>query len=144
MKITHILPACLRPVLFVALAALFAGAQARSEFDGVTAIVVTPASGSLSARADEPAGVRILMQEINAERRRQWLPFRGKLSTCAVRLTLYKQDSRVARLVLDGNEFIEFASASDSSGYSREVARGELTAVRRLAGKVKSPGSCPK
>lgn len=94
-------------------------------------------------RADDPKGVLILMDEVNAERRRQWLPFRGKLGTCAVRLTLYKGDSRVARLVLDDERFIEFASASDTTGYSREVARGELKGVRRLAAKV-APSLCPK
>lgn len=140
MNLTHIR---FRPLVMLALAASCAGVHARPEFEGVTAIVATRVSGGSSVRADEPEGVRILMEEVNAERRRQWLPFRGKLGTCAVRLTLYKQDSRVARLVLDDERFIEFASASDSTGYSREVARGELKGVRRLAAKV-APSSCPR
>jgi hypothetical protein len=132
-----------RSLVMLALAACCASVQARPDFEGVTAIVATPASGGSSVRADDPKGVLILMDEVNAERRRQWLPFRGKLGTCAVRLTLYKGDSRVARLVLDDERFIEFASASDTTGYSREVARGELKGVRRLAAKV-APSSCPK
>jgi len=50
-----------------------------------------------------------------------WKPFRGKTSSCAVCFSLYENDKRVARLVLDGNNLIEFAPASDSSRVAREV-----------------------
>jgi hypothetical protein len=141
------------PVRLPALLGLLAGvvlpvalgigaAHARSEYQGVTAIVAVPVSGGLSARADEPAGVGILVGEINAQRGKSWVPFRGPLSSCAVRLTLYAQDRRVARLVLDRNRLVEFASASDTTGVAREVGSSELGGVRRLVAKVKSQSNC--
>jgi hypothetical protein len=128
----------------VAFAALAAPAQARPEIEGVTAIVVSPAAGGLSTRADEPEGVKMLMGEINTERQKLWKPFRGSLSTCAVRFAFYDQDRRIARLVLDGSSLIELAAASDSAGLVREVNRSDLPAVRRLAARVKSPSACAK
>ena len=134
-----------RLALPVALAGVAAGAFARSDIEGVTAIVVAPAAGSgLSVRADDPEAVKNLMREINGERKKLWKPFKGKPSACAVRFAFFDQDRRIARLVLDGNDLIELAPASDSTGSAREVSRFELVAVRKLASKVTKPGSCAK
>ena len=130
--------------LSVVLAGTAGFAVARSEIEGVTSIVVTPASGGSSAQADEPEGVRILMREINQQRPKLWKPYRGKLSACAVRFTFFEQDRRLARLVLDGNELIEFEPASTSVGSAREVHPSELAGIRRLASKVKDQRSCSK
>jgi hypothetical protein len=119
-------------------------ALARSEIEAVTSIVVTPASGGSNAQADEPEGVKILMREINEQRPKLWKPYRGKLGPCAVRLTFFEQDRRVARLVLDGNQLIEFEPASTSVGSAREVHPSELAGIRRLASKVKDQRSCGK
>jgi hypothetical protein len=128
----------------VALAGAANTAVARPAIDSVTVIVVAPASGGLSTKIDEPERVKTLMKEINTERQKLWKPFKGKLSSCAVRFAFYEQDRRLARLVLDGNDLIEFAAASETTGFAREVARSELDAVRRLASKVKSQSSCSK
>ena len=128
----------------VVLAVTATFAVARSEIEGITAIVVTPASGGSSAQANEPDGVKILMQEINEQRPKLWKPYRGKLGPCAVRFTFFEQDRRVARLVLDGNELVEFEPASATVGSSRVVYPSELAGIRRLASKVKDQRSCGK
>jgi len=134
-----------RFALSAALASVAASVFARSEIEGVSAIVVAPAAGSgLSVRADDPEAVKNLMREINTERKKLWKPFKGKPSACAVRFAFFDQDRRIARLVLDGNDLIEFAPASDSTGSAREVSRFEMAAVRKLASKVTKPGSCTK
>ena len=138
------LPFVFAVVTALALAGIATAALARSEIEGVTAIVVAPASGGLSVRADEAEGVKILMREINAERPKLWKPFRGKLSSCAVRFSFFEQDRRLARLVLDGNRLIEFEPASDTTGSVREIGSFDLAAVRRLASKVKDQRSCGK
>lgn len=125
------------------LAGVCASALARSQIEGITAIVVAPASGGgSSAQANEPEGVGILMREINEQRPKLWKPYRGKLSPCAVRFSFYEQDRRVARLVLDGNALVEFEPASTTVGSAREVHGSELTAARRLASRVRDPKAC--
>jgi hypothetical protein len=119
-------------------------ACAVSEIEGVTEIVAAPLSGGLNLRIDDADNVKVFMREVNAERRKLWKPFRGKASACAVRFSFYAQERRMARLVLDGNQLIEFMPASDTTGWGREVARLDLAGVRRLAAKVKSPGACTR
>jgi hypothetical protein len=129
-------------VLALAAAALLSAgaAQARSTYDGVTAVVAQRASGGSWARADEPAAVEGLMREINGERSRSWVPYRGKPGECAVRLSFYAGERRVGRLLLDGNDLIESTGVSDTTGVVREIARTDLKAVRRLAFKVQGSG----
>jgi hypothetical protein len=128
--------------LLVSLAGFSTAVAARSQFTDVTAIVVAPASGGINARVEEPEAVKLLMHEINAERQKLWKPFRGKLSTCAVQLTFYQNDHRLARLILDRSSLIEMEPASTSFGSVRELYSSDLGAVRRLASKVKSQSSC--
>jgi hypothetical protein len=128
--------------LVLAVAALMptATAQARSSYDGVTAVVAQRASGGSWARADEPAAVEPLMREINRERGGSWVPYGGKPGTCAVRLSFYAGERRVGRLLLDGNQLIESTGVSETTGVVREVSRADLKAVRRLAAKVQGSG----
>jgi hypothetical protein len=118
------------------------GAHARSSIDNVTSIVAQRVSGGLAARSDEPAAVAAVMREVNAERGKSWQGYRGKLGPCAVRLTLFEQDRRVGRLVLDGNNLIELTGASESSGVARELFRSDLPALRRFAAKAQSASGC--
>jgi len=133
----------LSAVLLVA-ASSSRAADGRPEIEGVTLVVVTPVSGGSSARVEEPEGVTVFMREINAERQKLWKPFRGKLSSCAVRFSFFALDRRVARIVLDGNQLIELAPASDATGFARDVGRAEVPRVRRLASYAKNQGSCAK
>jgi hypothetical protein len=84
------------------------------------------------------------MREVNAERDKQWQGYRGKLGACAVRLSFFEQERRVGRLVLDGNNLIEFTGATETNGVVREVPRYEMRAVRRFAANVQSQAGCDR
>ena len=139
----HIQALALTAVLLVAVGSSSAS-DGRPEIEGVTAVVVTPVSGGSSTRLEEPEGVAVFMREVNAERPKLWKPFRGRLSSCAVRFSFFAQDHRVARIVIDQNQLIELAAASDTTGFVRDVGRSEVPRIRRLASYVKSQGSCAK
>ena len=130
--------------ILAALAALATTAQARPAIEGVTVIIAARPSGGSSARAGEPEAVAKLMAELNAEQAKNWRPFHAKLGACAVRLTLYAGDERLARYVIDADMLVAYDGTSATSGLFREVGRYDLRAIRHLAAKVQDPKVCKK
>lgn len=123
-------------------ALLVAGlAGARSEYDGVTAVVVEAVNGSLERRVDDAGQVATIVQEINSVRRKSWSSYQGRLGACAVRIGLHGASGRVGVLVLQGDELIELG-ASRTSGYKRELGNFEAPVTRRLAARIRKPGDC--
>lgn len=115
-------------------------AQARPEITGVTAVVAARASGGSSSRVGPADGLARLMDELNAEQGRTWRSWRGKPGPCAVRLTLYAGEERVARFQFEDDTLIAFEASGGMS--AREVGRHAMPAVRRLAGRVQDSKTC--
>lgn len=134
----------LLPAAAVLLALAFGaagGAAAKTEYTGVTAVVAEAVHGAAERRIDDPAQVAVIVEEVNAVRRRSWSSFQGKLLNCAVRLSFHGPDGRVGALVLQGDELIELG-ASRSSGTRRELGTFDAPTMRRLAAQIRKPGSC--
>lgn len=124
------------------LAGAAALAQARPEISGVTAIVAARASGGSSSRVGPADGLDKVMAELNAEQGRTWGSWRGKPGPCAVRLTLYAGEERVARFQFEDDTLVSLDASGGMS--AREVGRSALPAVRRLAARVQDAKTCRK
>ncbi len=123
------------------LVSLAAPVQAREAYAGVVAVVAQAVHGAMDRRVDDPAQVAVLVEEVNAVRRKNWSAFRGKLGDCAVRLSFHGGAGRVGVLVLQGDELLELG-ANRSSGYKRELGTFEAPALRRLAARIRKPSDC--
>ena len=118
-------------------------AQAREEYTDVTAVVAEAVHGAMELRVEDPEKLKVLMQEINAVRRKSWGAYQGKLASCAVRLTFFSADRRVGRLVVQGNELLELG-VNQTSGYKRELGTFDAPSARRLAARIRRPSECNK
>lgn len=118
-----------------------ASAEAREQYAGVVAVVAQAVHGSMDRRVDDPAQVAVLVEEVNAVRRKNWSAFQGKLGECAVRLTFQGTSGRVGVLVLQGDELLELG-VNRSSGYKRELGTFDAPALRRLAARIRKPSDC--
>ena len=130
-----------RWIAALACAAAAFSAAAREPYQGVSVVVVQRvAGGGSGTRLDDAAQVKSIVDEVNAERGKLWNAWRGKLGPCAVRIVFGDGERRVGRLVLDGNQLIELAGASESTGMARELMRFDLGNVRRAAARVQGSG----
>jgi hypothetical protein len=127
--------------LVLSTAGLGAPAQAREQYTGVVAVVAQAVHGSMDRRIDDPAQVAVLVEEVNAVRRKNWSTFQGKLGECAVRLTFQGTSGRVGVLVLQGDELLELG-VSRTSGHKRELGTFDAPALRRLAARIRKPSDC--
>jgi hypothetical protein len=118
-------------------------AYARSEYEGVTSLVLEAVYGAANLRVDDPEQVKVVVQEINALRRRNWSSYQGKPAPCAVRFTLLSTDRRVGRLVLQGSELLE-PGPNQASGYKRDLGNFDAPVSRRLAARIRRPGECAR
>jgi chemotaxis signal transduction protein len=128
-------------LLFVSSVLSLDQAEAREQYKGVIAVVAEAVNGALERRVDDPEQVAIIVQEVNAVRRKNWSSFQGKLGACAVRLSFYGNDGRVGVLVLQADELLELGS-NRTSGYKRELSTFEAQATRRLAAHTRKPSQC--
>ena len=108
---------------------------------GVVAVVAQAVHGAMDRRVDDPAQVAVLVDEVNAVRRRRWSAFEGPLGACAVRLTFQGRSGRVGVLVLQGDELLELG-VNRRSGYKRELGTFDAPALRRLAARIRKPSDC--
>jgi hypothetical protein len=116
-------------------------APAREQFNGVTSVVAEAVSGALERRVDEPEQVGLIVQEVNAIRRKNWSSYQGKFQACAVRLTFHSPRGKVGTLVLQGDELLE-PGPNRTSGYKRELTTFEAPTTRRLAARIRKPSEC--
>lgn len=125
------------------LCAAFAGtlAQAREQYTGVVAVVAQAVHGAMDRRVDDPAQVAVLVDEVNAVRRKSWSRFEGRLGACAVRLTFLGKSGRIGVLVLQGDVLLELG-VSRTSGHQRELGTFDAPVLRRLASRIRKPGDC--
>lgn len=131
----------LRIVLLCVACAAGVAAQARSQYTGVVAVVAQAVHGAMDRRVDDPAQVAVLVDEVNAVRRKSWSAFEGPLGACAVRLTFQGRSGRVGVLVLQGDELLELG-VNRRSGYKRELGTFDAPALRRLAARIRKPSDC--
>ena len=118
-------------------------AYAREGYADVTAVVAEAVYGAAELRVEDPEQLKVLMQEVNAVRRKSWAAYQGKLTSCAVRLTFFSADRRVGRLVVQGSELLE-PGVNQTSGYKRELGTFDAPSTRRLAARIRRPSECNK
>lgn len=116
-------------------------AAAREDFAGVTAVVADSVSGSMERRVDDAERVKVIVDEVNALRRRNWTSYEGRLGKCAVRLTFFAGGQRVGVLIVQGDELLE-PGVSRGSGRKRTLGTFEAPSTRRLAARIHRPGDC--
>lgn len=131
----------IRWILAVVAGLWFGPVAARDDFSGVTAVVAESVSGSMERRVDEADRVRVIVEEVNALRRKSWTSWSGRLGQCAVRLSFYAGHQRVGVLVLQGDDLIE-PGAARGSGRKRTLGGFDAPTMRRLAARIHRPGDC--